>query len=257
VSDPTEQFKAAMLNAGVTPPDVIEADGKRHRFDADGRKGKKTGWYTLHLDGTPAGNFGCWRTLPEGVNWCSKSRDSMTDGERQAHRQRIAALQAQREQEAKERQTEAKTECAKLWDVSRPCLDGEHPYLVKKGVKPYGLHVMGSGQALRLLVPMRVGPELVSLQFIDAAGQKRFKTGGQVQGAYCGIGKPQSQDATVIVCEGYATGASLFESTGQAVAVAFNAGNLIAVAQALRAKLPHAKIIVAADNDWARPATRV
>ena len=62
MSDLTEQFKAEIARAGLTPPDTIEADGQRHRFDADGRKGKNTGWYTLYLDGLPAGNFGCWRT---------------------------------------------------------------------------------------------------------------------------------------------------------------------------------------------------
>ena len=249
MSDPIQEFMAAMLAAGLTPPDTIEADGQRHRFDADGRKGKKTGWYTLYLDGLPAGNFGCWRTLPEGMNWCSKSRDTMTEAERQAHRQRMADMQGQREQETKDRQAEAKAECAKLWEVSKPCPDGGHAYLTRKGIKPYGLHIMGKDDAARLLVPMRVSGELVSLQFIGADGTKRFKTGGQVQGAYCAIGKPQDQTPTVIVCEGYATGASLHQCSGHAVAVAFNAGNLKAVAQALRQRLPEAKIIMAADDD--------
>ena len=40
----------------------------------------------------------------------------------------------------------------------------------------------------------------------------------------------------LIVCEGYATGASLHDATGEAVAVAFNSGNLEAVALDLRAK---------------------
>ena len=53
----------------------------------------------------------------------------------------------------------------------------------------------------------------------------------------------------LIVCEGYATGASIHECTGHAVAVTFNAGNLEASAVALRAKYPDLKIIVAADDD--------
>ena len=42
--------------------------------------------------------------------------------------------------------------------------------------------------------------------------------------------KPQG---VLVVCEGFATGASIHEATGHAVAVAFNAGNLLPVAQAL------------------------
>ena len=51
------------------------------------------------------------------------------------------------------------------------------------------------------------------------------------------------------MCEGFATGASIHECTGHAVAVAFNAGNLEAVAVALRNKYPTLKIILAADDD--------
>ena len=53
-----------------------------------------------------------------------------------------------------------------------------------------------------------------------------------------------------MIAEGFATGASIHEATGHAVAVAFNAGNLKAVAQALRAKFPTLRLIVAADDDW-------
>ena len=249
MSDPIQEFMAAMAGAGLTPPDTIEADGQRHRFDADGRSGKKTGWYTLYLDGLPAGNFGCWRTLPEGMNWCSKSRDTMSEDERQAHRRQMADLQRQREQETKERQAEAKVECAKLWERSKPCPEDGHPYLTRKGIKPYGLKVLGKDDAARLLVPMRVKGKLVSLQFIGVDGVKRFKTGGQVKGAYCAIGKTLGDLPVVIVCEGYATGSSLHQCSGHAVAVAFNAGNLKAVALALRQQLPNAKILIAADDD--------
>ncbi len=97
------------------------------------------------------------------------------------------------------------------------------------------------------MVPVRTGGNLTSLQFIDADGGKLFLTGGAIAGGYHAIGAPQD---SVIICEGYATGASLHMLTGRAVAVAFNAGNLQAVAQAIRAKLPEVRIIVAADDDW-------
>ncbi|EQD69769.1 DNA primase domain protein, partial [mine drainage metagenome] len=47
----------------------------------------------------------------------------------------------------------------------------------------------------------------------------------------------------------YATGASVHEATGAAVAVGFSAGNLRPVAEELRAKFPALHIVIAGDND--------
>jgi putative DNA primase/helicase len=77
-----------------------------------------------------------------------------------------------------------------------------------------------------------------------------FMSGGRIKGCFFGIGKPKG---ALIVCEGFATGASIHECTGHAVAVAFNAGNLEAVAVALRIKYPELKIIIAADDDHQTP----
>ena len=60
----------------------------------------------------------------------------------------------------------------------------------------------------------------------------------------------QCPSGRLVVCEGYATGATLHEETGHAVAVAFNAANLLPVAQALRAKFPRIALVVASDDDW-------
>ena len=67
-----------------------------------------------------------------------------------------------------------------------------------------------------------------------------------MKGCYHAIGKPSGK---LIVCEGFATGATIHEATGEAVAVAFNAGNLGAVAYALHKKYPELAIVIAADDD--------
>jgi putative DNA primase/helicase len=59
MSDPIELFKQAIAAAGLTPPDVVIDDGKRHRYDT-AKKGRKHGWYTFYADGVAAGNFGDW-----------------------------------------------------------------------------------------------------------------------------------------------------------------------------------------------------
>ena len=53
------------------------------------------------------------------------------------------------------------------------------------------------------------------------------------------------------LCEGYATGASIYEATSYPVAVAFNTGNLLPVAQSLRARFPDSRLVLCADDDAA------
>ena len=52
-----------------------------------------------------------------------------------------------------------------------------------------------------------------------------------------------------MICEGYATGASIHEATGHAVICAMNSGNLSEVAKSARELWPQREIIIAADND--------
>lgn len=237
----TEEFRAAIEAAGLTPPDDVIADGVLRRFSANGRRGDDAGWYVLHGDGIPAGSFGDWRG---GFthSWCAKADTDMTEAERQAHRTRVAAMRAVRDVEQAELHRMGADLAAQRWAAAKPAKS--HTYLATKGVQPHGLRLEGD----TLLVPLRdADGKLHSLQTIAPDGSKRFMTGARVAGCYLPIGKPKG---VLVVCEGYATGASIHECTGHAVAVAFNAGNLLAVAKALHAKFPKLNIVVAADDDW-------
>ena len=240
MSDPIDLFKLAIAAAGLTPPDNIIADGAIHRFSSNGKPRDDSGWYMLHLDGIAGGAFGCWRA-GFTQNWCAKSEITMTQAEREAHRGRIAAMQVQREADQIQRQQNARESAAVILDGASPVRT--HQYLTAKGIQPHGVKWDG----VNLVIPMRdTAGTVQSLQTIAPDGEKRFHSGGKVTGSYFSIGKP---DGLVIVCEGFATGASIRESTGHAVAVAFNAGNLQPVAQALHAKYPALQIIIAADDD--------
>jgi putative DNA primase/helicase len=238
------EFRSAVAAAGMVPPAEVVADGRIHRFSPSGRRTDSAGWYVIHPDGLPAGAFGDWRT---GVSqrWRAASSRSMTDVERADRRERIERDRRQREAEQARRHAEARARAARLWRDASPAV-ASHPYLLRKGVKQHGLRQRGNA----LLVPMRAGGVLHSLQFINAEGGKRFLAGGRVGGCCFGIGRPAG---SIIVCEGYATGASLFEATGIATAAAFSACNLRSVAHALRARFPSAKLIVAADHDARTP----
>jgi len=240
-------FRNAIAASGLTPPDTIIADGKRHRFASSGKRGDDAGWYVMHLDGVPAGAFGCWRA---GVSekWRADLDRKLSPVEAAADQARVAAMKVERDAEEAERQKDAKRLAAKLWKEGSPA-STSHPYLARKGVKAHGI----KERAGLLLVPMRdADGELWNVERIpsDPDAAKKGLYGGRRTGLYHAIGKPSG---TIIVVEGYATGASLHDATGHAVAVAFNAGNLSAVAGALRAKHPNARIILAADDDAATP----
>ncbi|MGI8425282.1 MAG: AAA family ATPase [Actinomycetota bacterium] len=155
----------------------------------------------------------------------------------------MGAARREREREEARRHAEAREEAGVIWKASKPA-PSDHPYLVAKGVKPHGLRVHEGA----LVIPVRDGAELHSLQFIGPEGNKRFLIGGRVVGCYFSIGRPK--DAAVLcICEGYATGASIHEATGYPVVLALNAGNLLPVAKAMRKRFTDLRLIVCGDDD--------
>lgn len=240
--NPIEQFRDAIQSAGLIPPDDIESDGKLRRFASNGKKADDAGWYLLHDDGIPAGSFGDWRT---GImqTWRADIGRTLTPAEDAAHRAKVEAMRREREAEETRRKSEAKSKAAAIWQKAEPA-PGEHPYLIRKGIKASGAKLHNNA----LLIPMRADGDIHSLQFIGPDGDKRFLTGGRVKGCYFSIGNPKGA-AALCIAEGFATGATINETTGYPVAVAFNAGNVGAVAKAMREKFPDLPLILCADDD--------
>lgn len=239
-----QQFAAVMAEHGLVPSEVV-ADGHLHRFNGPGEKrGKHSGWYVLHADGIPAGVFGDWRTgLTE--TWSAQGQRAMTSAERQAYRQRIEQSKAAAAAERAELAELAHRKCVMLWDQAEPALPS-HPYVAAKAIRPEGAKQIGQV----LLIPLRdIAGVLRSLQFIQPDGPKRFKSGGTVAGCYCVIGAEPGANEPLLICEGWATACSLHQATGYPVAAAMNAGNLLRVAQLLRAKLPDVAMTICADDD--------
>ena len=246
MNDFLDYFREAIIGAGLTPPDEIAPDGNLHRFSSTGKRADDSGWYVLHGDGVPAGSFGDWRTgLSE--TWRHNIGRPLTPVEAAEHKARIEAARRLRDEEDQRRKAEAREQASLIFGESGPCVG--HPYLTRKGVKAIpGLKLHRDG---RLVVPMRDSSgKLHSIQTIDDGGDKRFLTGGRVKACYFSIGKP---NGGLCIAEGLATGLSINEATGQAVAVAFNAGNLVDVAKALHTKYPDLTLIVCADDDHLTP----
>ncbi len=235
-----DEFRGAMVDAGIEPPETIVADGVLHRFSTNGKRGDDSGWYTLHADGIAAGAFGDWRS---GIRqtWHARTERKLTQEELKAHRERVEAMKSERKAEEAKRHGEAAEAARKLWSSAAPA-EASHPYLQRKHIQPHGARVDGED----LIVPMTIAGEIVNLQRIRPDGEKRFLPGGRTSGCFLTLGKP---DAVIYLCEGFATGASIREATGHAVVIAFSASNLMLVAEALREKSPELRIVVAADHD--------
>lgn len=188
--------------------------------------------------------------------------------------EREARREAARLAEEKE-QREAAERARAIWAAAEP-VRADHPYLKRKGIQTHcarwvdkwvkefvddetgEIRKVTVGDAL--LVPVWSAPgRLASLQAVFPSAKNRlgrdkdYMTGGAKQGCYCLLGTITRDTHTVIVCEGFATGASIHEATGWPVMVAFDAGNLEPVALSVRSKLPGVVIVIAADNDqWTR-----
>jgi putative DNA primase/helicase len=241
---PIEQFRDSMAAAGLHTHDDIIDDGKLHRVQLEGDKPRtNNGWYVLHGDGVPAGAFGSWKHDISG-SWCGKSEQEFTPDERRQYAQRMEETKRQREAEQEQIRAEARERAASIWEASPPANDN-HPYLVRKQIKSFGLRESRGSLVLPVTSPDGI---MQSLQFIDADGNKLFLKGGMKRGCYYKIGGAPVD--RVIVAEGYATGASLHMAHGCPVAVAFDAGNLQPVCDAIRKRLPaHIAIEIWADND--------
>jgi len=244
-----DSFLNALRGSGIAPHSTlnIEPDGKIHRYRVEGDKsGSVNGWYVLFVDGNlSAGSFGSWKNGNQ-TTWCSKSEQTLSPQERELWRRRQQEAQQLREAELLVVRKKVREKAAYLEGIAQLAKAGEHPYLLVKQVKPYGVKSLKN----MLLVPLRNATgAITSVQFIQEDGSKRFLTGGEINGSYFAIGNHQSM---LCICEGFATGASIFEATGFRVAVAFNAGNLAAVAKVMRGKFPDFTIIICADNDSSR-----
>jgi putative DNA primase/helicase len=122
-----------------------------------------------------------------------------------------------------------------------------HHYLTAKVIGAHGARVRA--KTGELVIPMYLADgTMASIQKISI-GWKQYQKGGQKQGAYYPIAAKGESLETMVLCEGFATGASIRECTGLPVVVAFDAGNLVKVAQVLRDKYLNARIVIAADND--------
>lgn len=177
---------------------------------------------------------------------------------------RIAEIEEIEEaKKAKIQAEKSKNTAHQRWNSAIPC--NSHPYLERKNILAHGTRVgkwvykddFGTlvTEENALLIPLYADEKLVSMQAIfpkkveknGVLTDKFLLYGAEKNGVYFKFEGMNNDD--LLLCEGWATGATLHEATQKTTYVAIDSGNLINVARYLRDKYPLSRIIVCADND--------
>lgn len=245
--NPHAEMINTLASYGLKPPKLITPNNIYRFPDATDGPSGKTGWLWYTIINTENGDiyiarFGSWRGDPPTIEWCSREMEYLPPETRTRVSEAIQAS-CKAEQEARLiTHARAAAECQAALDRAKDATMG-HPYLQRKKAQPHGIKTLNGD----LLIPVYLDGKISSVQTITPDGAKRFHVGGEIKGGYYPI---QGDPHTIIICEGFATGATIASATGATVFVAFNAGNLSNVALFVRNTAPpDARIIVAADND--------
>ena len=238
------QFMASVgLDPGCDPP----ADAKLHRFDIGKRN--QRGWVINWPAswGYPAlALFGDWREAAVRHKWTGEGGKP----------HRLCTNRFERMQKVR-RETEvagwraAAAGAEARWAAASAAGTG-HAYLRRKGIGPHNARLEGGN----LLLPIFSTGKLLSrgsiqsLQTVTPGGRKLFSEGCTTGGGCCPLGASLETAALVLICEGWATGATLAQSMpGAAVLCAFSAHTLSDVATFARRARRDAELVVCADND--------
>lgn len=183
-----------------------------------------------------------WATMTEPATWKAEGEST----------QAVARVRQVADQASREARENAKKAAQKASAILAECELSEHPYLASKGFPDEMGNVWNRETDNVLVIPMRVGAELVGCQLIKPEGDKKFLYGQRSGGAEFVMG----QRGTHVLCEGYATALSVRAALHNmkvpyVLHVTFSAGNMKKVA----ASLPPG--LVVADNDASQTGERV
>jgi putative DNA primase/helicase len=218
---------------------------------------ERRGWYrlsTIEIDGTPhlVGAYGIWRGNDNGKVAVHPSKGVvMTREQREAITARIAADTRRAKALRTARAERAALEAAKVWRHYLPT--GTNSYLERKGVGAAGVRFHPTSDTLAIPMTDPAG-KIWGLQLIRGADrgerlEKQYWPAGLDKVGHYHLlgGAPRD---LLLIAEGYATAWSLTHATGLPCAAAFDAGNLLHVAKALRKHYPRPRILICADDDY-------
>lgn len=259
--DIRSQFLDFLRSHDCFPEDnsFIIIDGYIHRYRLKGDSPRqKSGAYCIYNDSFPIGWVRDWHnatTIHWHYNSSGLSQDQQSYFASPEFKAKAEAQKIQREKELLERQNKA-ADNARIRIDAMPNASEDHNYLKSKNIPPYGVKLDGQNLAVPL---MDIHGNIKSLQWIDPNGNKRFFPDAPLEGLFWSIGidtlNQNSQD-TILLGEGFATMAKVYELTGIPSVAGFSCYYLKAIARELKNAYPKCKIIVTADNDKATELKR-
>lgn len=258
-------FMDALTEAGIAPhsSERIIMDGRKHRYRIFGdKKGERTGEYCVYVDESPAGWFKSYRpSYGADYTMWFMDRDNSREYTAEEKASFIEAKRKEREEREKsekQQRANALQKARMRWDNATD-VNPKHGYMVKKKLT----HGHGAKQlGHQIVIPyFDIDGDLQTVQTIDSDGSKLFQSGAAKRGNFCVlsvVAQPDlggypfsaiSNNGIIWLCEGWATGCSIQEATGDSVVVAADAGNLEPVLDSLRRKYSSREIVIAADQD--------
>jgi len=235
--DLLSSVKDAMLRHDIFPSYIDLNSHSIVRFKSDSHCRKNCCFYVF-LPNRIGIIFGCWRRDIH-VKWFFKDFHKLTYQEQSQYKIQLAKF----EKEKEEKRKVALLRCQNIWDKSHAPSDN-HPYLVRKKIKPIYIRQYGNN----LIIPIYdFAGKIQSLQSIQPDGFKLFEEGSSFKNGYLPMG--ESIIEPIRLCEGYSTGASIYQAVGSPVLICFTAGNLINIAKWIRKKYPNLEIHICADDD--------
>lgn len=221
---------------------------------------ERSGWYMLHemrLDDGGSllvGSYGIWQGNDNGALKVTLDKQELSNNQKAAIKKRIAEDRKKAEAARKNQAAKAAKRADAAWRDGTP--NGEIDYLNKKQIQNHGCRFTKKGA---MMIPMLdVAGQIHGLQFIldsekhkdrikKTGRNKEYWPGGLIKkGHFHLIGSPRD---VLLIAEGYATAASLHAATNLPVAVAFDANNVLPVAEVLKKRYSNVKLIICADDD--------
>lgn len=241
-----EEFRRAMIDAGLDFPGSIAGDGRKHRIRVSG-DGRANTEYRLSLNGIA---FGYFKDYKRGVyqTWHEQRPALSSPAEREAYRRKIAEAKKRREAETEREAALATDRARRLRQGPTRPSDGSHPYEAEKKIRPHGA-ARQRGNLLILDVHDVASGKLSTVQVVSPDGTKNFLRGSRTAGCAIFLSKGGNSFDKFFIAEGYATAATIHEATQKPVLAALSDRNLLAVGKALRKKYPKAELVFCADYD--------
>lgn len=240
----------AIQNAGIYIDGEINWSNQEfQRFRVKNHWNRKKHLFVILLDG--GASFGDWRDPSTWKTVWEKSWRDISKEEKISRENSIQRLKHEKELLRNHAIWRASLMLTHKTFLGETCKETSliHPYVMRKRIIPYYARQIRSYLILPIL---DVNRNLQSLQYIKENGFKQFKKHASLLNGMVWLSESLSKnyDGIIHICEGWATGCSIYEAMGSPVICSLSASNLINVAIELRTKYPLSKLKICADNDF-------